>query len=401
MPELAEELRLEDPSFFNEDPYPVVDRLLREAPVFYYEPLDMWVVSKHEDVRRVGRAATLFSSRDGILLNDFRYGEILKSFFPGNAENFAIEDPPRHDDLRKLMFPPFNANVVARIESVARELCATALNAAEPGNAFNWSELVAEPFPLAVIALLLGLPVEDAELLKEWSDTVISMSAATDADRLGAYASSLAPMGEYFEEKLAERRYEPRDDMLTMLDQARASGLISNETVHMMLSGIMTAGNETTRNTINGTIFALAEHPAEMARLAEDPSKVKRAVEEFLRWVTPVRGFGRTATEDTELGGTKIRAGQRVFMFFVAANRDPDAFERPGVFDVERVMTKPQLSFGFGQHACVGSALARMELRVLFEEVVSRFSAVTIDSGQRVDSRLINGWADVKVTFLQ
>ncbi|WP_046495369.1 cytochrome P450 [Streptomyces odonnellii] len=399
MASLADELRLEDPDFFVGDPHPVLRRLREEAPLFYYEPLDMWVVSTYGDVRKVGSSPALFTSNDGILLNDFRYGDIVKSFFPANAENFALLDPPRHNDHRRIMIPPFGPQAVTRMESAARQLCVERLNKIQADEPVNWSELIAEPFPLIVIALLIGLPIEDLDRIKEWSDAIVDMSAATDAEGLAAIAGSLEPMGIYFEEKLAERRENPQEDLLTTLELARAAGKISNETVHMMLAGIMTAGNETTRNTMNGALIALAEHPAEMAKLTEDPTRVKRAVEEFLRWVTPVRGFGRTLTQDTEIRSTKLTEGQRIFMLYAAANRDPDAFPDPDVFAVDRAMEQQQLSFGFGQHVCIGAGLARMELRVLFEELVQRFSSVTVNSQSRLPSRLINAWTDVTVTF--
>jgi cytochrome P450 len=399
MYDLSAELRIEDAEFFYGDVHPVLRRLRQEAPLYRYEPLDMWIASTWEDIRYIGRTPGLFTSNDGILLNDFRHGDVLKSFFPAGAENFALEDPPRHNDLRRVIIPPFGPKVVTRMENVVRGLVAERLDTIRPGEPVNWSGFIAEPVPLIVIALLLGLPIDDLDRIKVWSDAVIEMSAATDAEGLAGFAASLAPMGEYFEQKLAQRRRQPEEDLLSTLEQARADGKISNETVHMMLSGIMTAGNETSRNTMNGTIIALAEHPDEMAKLAADPGKVKNAVEEFLRWVTPVRGFGRTVTEDTEIRGTKLAAGQRVFMFYMAANRDETAFPDPDVFNVERVMDKPQIAFGFGQHACIGAALARMEIRVLFEETVRRFGRVRVDEQTRHPSRLINAWNQVTVTF--
>lgn len=399
MTDLSTALRIEDADFFYGDVHPVLHELRDKAPLYLYEPLDMWIASNWEDIRYIGRNPGLFTCNDGILLNDFRHGDVLKSFFPAGAENFALEDPPRHNDLRKIIVPPFGADAVTRMEPTVRALVAERLDRIEPGQPVDWSGLVAEPVPLIVIALLLGLPVEDIGDIKTWSDIVIEMSAATDAEGLAQFAGSLAPMGVYFEEKLAERRAKPEQDVLSTLELARAAGMISNETVHMMLAGIMTAGNETSRNTMNGAIIALADHPDQMTTLVDDPARVKNAVEEFLRWVTPVRGFGRTITEDTAIRDVSMRAGQRIFMFYMAANRDGSVFPDPDVFDVTRVMQRPQASFGFGQHACIGAALARMEIRVLFEEVVRRYSRVRIDEQTRHPSRLINAWNQVTVTF--
>ena len=398
MTQLDTALRLEDPDFYLEDADEVFARLRATDPVHYYEPLDTFVLTSYEHVRLVGRKPLIFSNEDGILLNDFRYGNVVAAFFPPNAENFALDSPPRHNDLRRLMIPAFSAKNIADMESVIQQYVEQQLDQVTPGEPVNWSTLMAEPLPLTVIALLLGMPLEDVDLLHEWSDIVIRMGDSVDGEEIAKIAGSLAPMGAYFEERLAERRVEPTEDLIGTLETARAAGEISNETVHMILTGVMTAGNETTRNVIAGAVVALAEHPDQFTKLANGAS-VEMAIEEFIRWVSPVRGFGRTVREDTELGGVPIKAGQRVYMVYGAVNRDPEVFPDPHRFDVERMMTKPQLAFGFGQHACIGAALARMELRILFTEVAKRFSKVSVVSQRRMPSTLANGWADLHVIF--
>jgi cytochrome P450 len=399
MSTLAELVRLEDSDFYLENTYPVLARLRAEAPTFYYEPLDMWVLSKYEDIRHVGRTPEVFSSHEGILLNDFRYGNVLKSFFPPNAENFALENPPRHNDLRRFVHPAFSPRIVTRLEDTVRGICRELLDEIDPDTPVNWSKLIAEPLPLMVIALLLGLPLSDLDRLQYWSDEIIKMGLAAGHEEIAAAAAGLAPMGEYFEERLAERREHMTDDLIGTLEQARAGGLINNETVHMMLSGVMAAGNETTRNVINGAVIALCEHPAEMRKLVDDPAKIKNATEEFLRWVCPVRGFGRTVVQDTDVRGQAMKVGQHVFNFYMSGNRDEEIFSDPEVFDVSRDQTFPHLAFGFGQHNCIGSALARMEIRVLFEEAISRFGSVELAGAVPKRQLLVNAWSDVTVSF--
>jgi cytochrome P450 len=168
----------------------------------------------------------------------------------------------------------------------------------------------------------------------------------------------------------------------------------------MLLSAILTAGNETTRNTINGAIILLSEYPDQMKLLATQPTLVKTATEEFLRYLSPVRGFGRTVLQDIEVRGRKLSTGQRVFNFFMSGNRDEDIFEAAELFDLARPRDKGNLGFGFGEHFCIGAALARLEINVLFEELMPRFSEVKlVGSPVRDRQLLVNSWEDVRVVF--
>jgi cytochrome P450 len=392
------EVRLEDADYYWQDPAETLDVLRESDPVHYYEPLDCFVITKYDDQSMITRTPAIFSSAKGVLLNDFRYGDVVASFFPPNAEVFTLVDPPRHNDLRRLMAPAFTPHRVGKWEDTIREKVVEWLDEIEPGTPYNWTSGIAEPLTCVAISLLLGIPLDDIHLVKEWSDVVIQMGDCTTVEELGALAGSLAPMGAYFEERLAERDKEPRPDLISTLLLAEKDGKISRETLHMMLSGIMTAGNETTRNAISGTAGALMNHPSEMAKLSGGEISVPIAVEEILRWTSPVHGFGRTVTQDTEIRGVHIREGQRVYMLHEAANRDPEAFENPTTFDLTRNFTKPHASFSFGQHSCVGSALTRLEMRVLFEEFGKRFSSVEVISQERVNSTLANGYVDVMIT---
>ena len=400
MGELAELVRLEDPRFYLDDPYPVLQRVRREDPVFYYEPLDMWVMSKHEDIRHVGSSPQIFSSHDGIHWNDFRYGNVTKAFFRPEAENLALIGPPRHSALRAIVGPAFGPKMVARMREPVAQMCRDLLAPIEAGKTVNWSEQVAEPLPLMVIAILLGMPLEDLGLIKYYSDEIIKIGLDLSEEEIAKILADFGPMYEYFEKLLAERDSNPTEDLIGTLQQARRGGLITTETVHMLLSGVLTAGNETTRNTINGAIILLSEHPEQMSLLAGRPDLVPNATEEFLRYVSPVRGFGRTVAQETEIRGRKLAVGQRVFNLFMSGNRDEDVFEEPEAFDLGRQRSGRNLAFGFGQHFCIGAALARMEITLLFEELIKRFSQVSLDGTPFRDKVLqFNMWADVKVAF--
>ncbi len=400
MSDLAALVRLEDPNFYLDDPHPVLQRIRREDPVFYYEPLDMWVMSKYDDIRYVGRTPTTFSNHDGIFLNDFRYGDVTKAFFRAESENIGLLGPPRHNEIRKIVGAAFTPQILAEMREVIRKMCRDMLAPIKPGETINWSRQVAEPLPLLVIALLMGVPLDQYDTLKFYSDEVIKIGADATQDEIAEIVARLAPMERFFEKYLAERDHNPTRDLLTVLQQSRKVGELSSATVHMLLSAVLTAGNETTRNTINGAVILLSEHPDQMKLLASQPSLMKTATEEFLRYLSPVRGFGRTVLKDVEVRGRKISTGQRVFNFFMSGNRDEEAFSAPEKFDLALPRDKGNLGFGFGEHFCIGAALARLEINVLFEELMTRFSQVEIvGSPVRDRQLLVNSWENVQVAF--
>ena len=402
MTDLTELVRLEDPAFYLDDPWPVLQRLRREEPVFYYEPLDMWVVSRYEDVRFVGRSPEIFGNHAGIFFHDFRYGnDITRSmFFNADAENPGFMNPPRHNDIRKIVAPAFAPRILSEMRERVRAVCRDLLSGIRPGEPVNWSRQVAEPLPLLVIAILMGLPLEEYDRLKYFSDEIIKVGLDASPEEITAIGERLAPIGDFFEGFLAQRDANPTLDLMTILQEARRDGQISTATVQTLLSAILTAGNETTRNTINGAIIALAGNPEQMALLVGQPDLAKSATEEFLRYVSPVRGFGRTLRQDVEMRGKTLRAGQRALNFFMSGNRDEEVFENPEAFDL-RPRDKANVAFGFGQHFCIGAAIARMEIAILFEELIARFSKVELVATPEVDRQQLhfNAWENIQVVF--
>jgi cytochrome P450 len=398
---LTDILRLEDPGFYLDDPYPALQRLRQEDPVFYYEPLDMWVISKYEDIRYVGRTPEIFSSHAGIFLNDFRYGDVMKRFFGPESENLSMIGPPRHNELRNLVNGAFTPRILFEMRESIREMCRNLLAAIKPGEVFNWSHEVAEPLPLMVIAILMGVPIKEYDTLKFFSDEILKIGMDLSAEEVAETVARLEPMAPFFEKFLAESDENHASDVLAILQRARKGREITTETVHMLLSGILSAGNETTRNTLNGAMILLSQHPDQMKRLAAEPSLAKTTTEECLRYVSPVRGFGRTVVQDVVVRDRKIRAGQHVLNFFMSGNRDEEIFQDPDVFDLSRQSDKANLAFGFGQHFCPGAGLARMEITILLEEVAARFSGVELVGSPIRDNQLMfNAWEDVNVRFV-
>jgi cytochrome P450 len=401
MSDLSELVRLEDPNFFLDNPYPVLERMRKEDPVFYYEPLNMWVVSKYDDIKYVGRTPEIFSNHDGIFFSDFQHGDITKAFFRAESENIGLIGPPRHGEIRKMAGAAFTPRIISEMRDAVRTMCRDLIAPIESGKPVNFSRHISEPLPLMVIAILMGIPLEEYDSLKFFSDEIIKVGFGTSREEIDTIVARLAPMEQFFEKFLTERDHNPRADLLTILQHARRDGLISTDTVHALLSAIMTAGNETTRNTINGGIIQLCRHPDQMNLLAAQPALAKRATEEFLRYVSPVRGFGRTIIQDTVLKGRKMSAGQRVLNFFMSGNRDEDAFKDPELFNLSLERDKANVAFGFGEHFCIGAAIARMEICILFEELAAQFSQVELVGSPVRDDKQLNfyAWEDVHVTF--
>jgi cytochrome P450 len=401
MSDLAELVRLEDPSFYFANPYPVIARLHEEDPVCYYAPLDMWILSKYEDIQHTGRTPLVFSMTKGFHLNDMRYGMTSTSMFPPGAELMTVTPPPRHGELRKTIASSFSPKAMTQLEGRIRTVCGQLLDAIPRGEEIEFTDAFAVPLPTTVIAMLLGMPVEDHERLLAWSDAIITMGGNLSKEEIAAAAASLGPMRDYFSDLIDRRLREPADDVLSALVAAWQAGVMSYETLHMMISGLMTAGNETTRNALSGGITALATRPDEYAKLVADPSLAKTAMEELLRFVSVARGFARTVEEDTEVRGQKMMAGQRVFNFYMAGNFDPEIFPDPFTLDLNRKFKVMSMSFGFGEYACPGMALARLELRVAWEELAKRFGKVRLAGEPVPDLGVLfaNQWKSVRVTL--
>ena len=402
MSSLSGLVRLEDPNFYQDNPYPVLQRLRREDPVFFYEPLNLWVVSRYEDIRHVGRTPEVFSNREGLFFPDFRYGNVTKAaFFHGEAENIGLLGPPRHNDIRRIASSAFTPRIVADMRESIRDICRSLLDQIKPGEPVNWSRQVSERLPLLVIAILMGIPVEEYDALKFFSDEEIKIGLDCSQEEIAEITARLAPMDDFFEKYLSLRDENPTGDVLGILHQARRDGELSAATVQNLLAAIMTAGNETTRNTLNGAIIALSQHPDQMKALAAQPELAKTATEEFLRWVSPVRGFGRTVIQDAELRGRQLKTGQRVLNFFMSGNRDEEAWERPEEFNVIVQRNNVNVAFGFGQHFCLGAAVARLEICVLFEELLQRFSHVQLVGAPDCDRKQIHfaAWENVQAVF--
>jgi cytochrome P450 family 142 subfamily A polypeptide 1 len=384
-------------------------RWLREnEPVYWSDKSDLWIVSKFDDVVYVSKHNKIFCSGQGVR--------------PNTPVKLGLidEDEPRHTALRRLINRGFTPRMVAKLEIVFRKIVADVIDAVAKEGECDFVDDLAVPMPLLLIAEMIGIRSEDRERFHQWSDAMIAGDGNLDNPEIvqkagAAYVEYLT----YVSEIIEDRRANPRDDLVSILVGAKDAGvLVDYETDAAMPTGgdaehlklandelfklcvlLLVAGNETTRNGLSGAMQLLIEHPAQRQELIDAPGKIPIAVEEMLRLVSPVHSFSRTATQDTELGGQKIREGERVLMLYPSANRDADEFEAPDEFRIDR--HPHHVAFGLGNHFCLGANLARMEMRVALEDILRRLPNMEYSQGgpEIVPSALVRCCAHMHVRF--
>jgi cytochrome P450 len=310
------------------------------------------------------------------------------------AESLLYLDPPTHSRYRKIVSTQFTPRAVADLEDRVRQITDEVLAGIAPADEIDLVDAITAPIPMLVIAELLGVPAEDHERFRRWSDAI--MEAATELTPESAI-QAVELLG-YFAEHLAQRRELPGDDLLSRLVLAEVDGeRLSDAELLGFCMTLLVAGNETTRNLLSGGLLALHEHPEQRSAASQN---ISRSVEELLRWVTPIMLFARTATRDAAIGERVIKEGDFVVMLYLAANRDESVFgPSASQLDVRRD-PNPHLGFGFGEHFCLGAGLARLEARIVLDEVLSRFpSYAVIGQPDRVPSTLLRGIAKLPVVL--
>jgi cytochrome P450 len=294
-------------------------------------------------------------------------------------------DPPDHADYRKIVNREFTPRAVGRMDEQVHAIVTRVLDALPRGETLDFVEEIAMPIPVAVIAELLGVGDGDFDDFRRWSDAMIEIS---DDPTPETFATTMELFA-YLNAHIAERQADPRDDMISLL---AATDLRPDEIVMFCLT-LLVAGNETTRHLLSGGAEALAKHPEQRAALVADPSGMATAVEELLRWVTPIQAFGRTATTDVKVAGETIPAGDFVVLLYASGNRDEAAFgPTADALDVTRPVDTSHVAFGFGEHLCLGASLARLEARMVFEELLARFPNYELAGApELVSSTLVRG----------
>jgi len=397
------DFRPEEPAFYHGDSDAVFARMRDTDPVHWYDgESKFWCVTRHADLREVSRRPRLFSSADALLIlhiGPLQRGEGPAPGMVGAAPTIINMDPPQHNVHRKLVISQFTRAATARLEPRIREIARESLAAVPRGEPVDFVDSVAIPLPMLVIAELLGVPKEDRDRFQLWSDKMIEV-AGGDIDA-GAPAV-LAEMFGYLEEQIERRRRQPTEDLISLLLRAEVEGArLSPTELLMFFMTLLVAGNETTRTLIAGGARALLDHPDQLAKLQANPALLPNAVEEMLRYVTPLHSFARRATEDTELGGRSIRKGDFLVLFYSSANRDRSVFgDDADRFVIDRPNARRHLAFGTGEHLCLGAPLARLETQVMFEELLPRLDGLRYDGAiEPLPSLLVNGLERMPVVF--
>lgn len=383
------EIHLLDRQWYAGDPTPEYAWLRANAPVYHDERSGLWGLSRHEDVVWAERHPDLLSSANG-----------SRPKTPANPSMIDSDDP-RHARQRRLVYKGFTPKRVAEHEAHVRAITTELLDAVAHKGRCDFVRDVAAPLPMVLIAEMLGVRPEDREVLQRWSDVLIS-GADGPENVTDEVLQNAVEFYEYADAVIAARREEPRDDLISILVHAEVDGerLSRDELLGESLL-LLIGGNETTRNVISGGMLALIEHPEQRQRLLDDPSLIPTAVEECLRWVTPILNMARTATSDVDVRGVTIPAGDEVLLMYGSANRDEAVFTEPDRFDVSRE-PNPHIAFGFGAHFCLGASLARLETRVMFEEVLRGMPDMRLAPGaevRRTPSSFIRGISSMPVEF--
>ena len=384
-------LDLFDPGFYEGDPVPAYRWLRTESPV-HWNPVSpdggFWVLSKHADVCEVGRQPEIFSSSSGIIVESPATSMINMM----TAGSLIGSDPPAHRELRRAVMEVFKPKVVAESEPRVRRHVTELLDRITPGEPFDLIATVAAPLPTWVVGDLLGTPEEDRHRLEELVDAALSYAdPGTSFEEIGPDA--LTTMFEYFSRLVTQRRADPGDDLVSAVLQGTLGGVPIGDGEAIQSSFVLlVAGTETVRTVIANGLLTLLDHPDAHAQLRSDRSILPSAIDELMRVRPPVNYFCRTARADYELRGMKIAVGQQVMMHYSAANRDEEIF---GADADELVLTRhpnPHVSFGFGEHACIGAQLGRLQVRVFFEEWLDRFTTLELaEPPERFRNTNVNG----------
>lgn len=373
MKAILDDLDITRPGFFLRDDYDAVLGWLRARSPVHRLADGSYLVSRYDDIRTISRQPARFSSRHGALVND-----PLRGREPDDRAGSLLHlDPPLHAEYRALLNRRFTPRAAGLLEPAIRAIVDGVLDGLTVGDEVDLVERIAAPIPVGVIAELLGVADGDRSDFRRWSDAVIEISDRPDD------ATALADAAELFaflDAHVRARVANPTDDLISVLVGAEVGGApLTSAQVLMFCLTLLVAGNETTRSLLSGGLVALAEHPDQRAALAADESLLADAVEECLRWVTPIQAFCRTTTEPVELAGRAIPEDAYLVMLYASGNRDEAVFgPTADRFDVTRATTPPHLAFGFGEHLCLGASLARLEARIVLEQVLRRFPAYEV-----------------------
>ncbi|MGD0288724.1 MAG: cytochrome P450 [Candidatus Binataceae bacterium] len=400
---------LTDPAFFvTSDPHPIWKRLRQEDPIHWTQGSvsPFWSVTRYDDIVTVFGEPNLFSSMRGLIVPSSPEMEQLTPAVMGAGEMMIMTDPPLHGAMRRAFNRLFLPHPVSKYESQGHLLVAEILDEAMKDGRCDFVVDVAARLPMAFICEIMGIPRKDWADVFKWGNMSIGFEDAEyqteSASPRETRREGVMNLGTYCAKLALRRRGGDGEDLLSVLGNAEVNGQKLSET-QLFHNGwlYIIGGLETTRNAISGGLLALIEHPEERTRLLNKPALMPTAIEEILRWTSPITHIARVATRDTELAGTKIKEGDRVALWIPSANRDESVFNDPYRFDIARHPNE-HIAFGKGEHFCAGVHLARLELRLMLADLLSRIEHIELAGNvERLKSNLIAGIKHMPVRFIQ
>ena len=377
--------------------WPYFDRLRQEDPIHYtaeHEFGPYWSITKYNDIMAVDTNHQVFSSEGGITIAN-QGGD------QGPLPMFIAMDPPKHDVQRKTVSPAVSPTNLATLEPLIRERAATILDSLPIGVEFDWVDKVSMELTAMTLATLFDMPQEDRRKLTYWSDVVTAAPGQGLIDTIEQKMDIFVQYHAYFTELWNQRvNAPPTGDLISMLAHGEATRNMAPREYFGNIVLLTVGGNDTTRNTITGSILALNQNPDQYKKLRENPGLIPSMVSETIRWQTPLAHMRRMALSDYEIGGKQIKKGDKVVMWYVSGNRDDEVIDNPNAYLIDRERPRQHLSFGFGIHRCVGNRLAELQLRVIWEEIMKRFPDIqVVGEPKRVYSSFVKGYESMKVVI--
>ncbi len=376
-------------------------RLRKEDPVHMNEfPMAgrYWSITKFEDIMYVDKNHELFSSASGIALGPRI--DLAPDPEELNFSNFIAMDPPKHDLQRATVSGVVAPPNLAKMQSVIRERACTILDGLPVGETFNWVDLVSIELTTQMLATLFDFPFEDRRMLTRWSDVATAPPGTGIVDTAEQRRDELMECLAYFTRLWNERAAmeNPGSDLISMLAHGEDTKNMAPLEFLGNLILLIVGGNDTTRNSISGGVLALNQHPNEYEKLRNNPELIPNMVAEIIRWQTPLPYMRRTANQDVEIRGKKIKKGEQLLMWYISGNRDEEVIDNPDAFIIDRPNARHHLSFGFGIHRCMGNRLAEMQLKIVWEEVLKRFHKVeVVGEPERLRSSFVRGITNLPV----
>ena len=384
------------PQLFKDDVmWPYFERLRKEDPVHYTEEHEFgpyWSITKYNDIMAVDTNHQVFSSEGGITIANQTGGE-------GPLPMFIAMDPPKHDVQRKTVSPIVSPINLATLEPLIRERAAAILDSLPIGEEFDWVDKVSMELTAMTLATLFDMPQADRRKLTYWSDVVTAAPGQGLIDTIEQKMQIFVEYHAYFTKLWNERvNAPPAADLISMLAHGEATRNMEPREYFGNVVLLTVGGNDTTRNTITGSVLALNQNPDQYAKLRANPELVTSMVSETIRWQTPLAHMRRIALSDYEIGGKLIKKGDKVVMWYVSGNRDEEVIENPNAYIIDRDRPRQHISFGFGIHRCVGNRLAELQLRIIWEEILKRFPDIQVVAPpKRVYSSFVKGYESLKV----